>query len=115
MRVKHKVSRHICALNKYEEEMLQELMQEDGKTEVSAFLGFLISSEYKKRREDNRSKTGGAKRVKEEETIKEKPYIKDPNPMNNGRLLTEDEWRNYYTFRGEPLPDLGQYLATQGD
>ena len=45
-KVKTKVRRIIFSVNEFEDKMLKELMEKEGKTDVSAFLGFLISYAY---------------------------------------------------------------------
>ncbi len=101
-RQSHKVKRHTFSLNHYEEAMLDTLMREDGKTEVSSYIGTLLT-EITRRRAEEKPKAIGRPRKDKDVEEDEPRTIPNPNPMDAKArpFLTPSEYEGYLQLRGE--------------
>lgn len=108
--------RFFVSVNEMELILLNKLMQEDAKTNVSSYFGYLISEVAKRReQEDNsRPRLGRPPKDKSKHSI-ENPNDTDPvylHPdqktiLHRGEMCTAAAVLNYYALRGaenEPIP-----------
>lgn len=108
----YKVSRFFVSLNQLEEDMLKSLMNEDGKLDRSAYVGFMVSELHKKRQEEKVRRVGRPSTKEEEKRLEEEEASKwyyPPNfgydGMKNQNLYHKEELEAHCAFMGYPMPD----------
>jgi hypothetical protein len=81
---------------------LETLMKEDGQTNLTFFIVFLINQE-KKRRENTKRPVGRPRKEDKEDEEEELWY---PSPDGGTTLYDKDELEAYYHYRNQPMPPL---------
>jgi hypothetical protein len=83
---------------------LEKLMKEDGQTNLTFFIAYLINQEKKKREQErNRKPVGRPKKDEDDEPEEDLWY---PSPDGGTSLYTKDEWEAYYIYRNMQVPAL---------
>jgi len=70
---RHKVARYSVSVNAPQQDILEKLMKEDSQTDVSAYFGFLIVQENKRREEEKNKRGPGRPRKEEDGGIDSEP------------------------------------------
>lgn len=103
----------LITINKAHDFMLQEMMLEDGQESFSFFIGSLIASEYKKRKQEKEKKPVGRPKKagdnEESEEVEDEPDFTDDLPKNKpyyGRMIGARELHYLENREIEMPPNL---------
>lgn len=105
-RNKTKVVRYSVSLNEAENSILQALMYEDAKQDVSGYFGFLLSEVYKQRQEGKKRPVGRPKADTAGGVPEDAGPRNIPHPdtmMHAGEFMTQAEYDTWLELKGGTL------------
>lgn len=109
-KVKNKIKNWRVAVNILQLKMLEELMKEDGQTDVSSYFGILISEVYKSRQESkNKRPVGRPKKDDYEDEEEDDPEVKYKHDLpkkylHYGRRIGEQEMQDIKDLQSQFKP-----------
>lgn len=98
-----------ASLNPEQFAELEALMKEDGQTNYTFYLVYLIKQEGKRREAEKGKRAPG--RPKKEDT--EEVFYPSPDPNGGRAPYSKEDWEAYFTFRKEEVPPLPAPLTKE--